>query len=205
MTFLEIMEEVAKNAGVRIPTSVTGTDPDAIKLGQFINEAGREIARRADWSILRKTATVSTVGMDAQYPIADDFDRLSPGLSVFSGQSKIRGSLTPDEWAGLTPMKGEPRYFFLSAKKIAFYPYPNAAENVTVLYQSNRWVYEEATNGFDRMTKNNQESLLDGDLVASGAIWRWRRHVGKDYADYLSEFEAMLEDLAKADSGERAP
>lgn len=205
MTFLEIMVEVAKNAGIAAPSSVTGTDADSIKLSQFINEAGREIARRVDWSVLRKTASLSMTGMDAEYTIASDFDRLSQGLSVICSPYLIRGSLTPDEWAGLTPTKGDPRYFYLKAGKIAFYPYPNSGETVKVMYQSNRWVSEEATNGFDRMTKNNQESLLNGDLVASGATWRWRRHIGKDYADYLSEFEAMLTDLAKADGGERAP
>lgn len=205
MTFLEIMQDVAKNAGIAVPVSVTDTSADAVKLGQFINEAGREIARRVDWSVLRKTATLSMTGLDAEYSIGNDFDRLSRGLNVLSGSVMVRGSLTPDEWAGLTPIKGEPRYYYLAAAKIAFYPYPEAGTSVKVIYQSNRWVAEEATNGFDRMTKNSQESLLNGDLVASGAIWRWRRHVGKDYADYLSEFEAMLEDLAKADSGERAP
>lgn len=205
MTFLEIMRDVAKNAGISLPMTVSTNDPDQVKLGQFINEAGREIARRVDWGALRKTATISGTGQQEEFTIAADFDRLTAGLSVLSEDGPVRGSLTADEWFALTHVEGTPRYFMQRGDKISLWPYLGAGKTATVQYQSNRWVTEEATNGFDTMTKDNQETVLPEYLIVAGAVWRWRRHVGKDFADYLGEYEAMLAEEARADGGVRTP
>lgn len=205
MTFLEIMTDVAKNAGIAIPSTVATLEPDQIKLGQFINEAGREITRRVDWSALRKITTLSGTGADAEFTIANDFDRLPMGLAVMVGTDTVRGSLTADEWFALAAREGTPKYFYLKNNKISFYPYAEAGESIRVQYQSKRWVTEEATNGFDTMTKDNQETPLSGTLIIAGAVWRWRRHIGKDFADYLAEFEALLADKARYDGGVRSP
>ena len=48
-------------------------------------------------------------------------------------------------------------------------------------------------------------AMIPEDLIEMGATWRWRRHVGKDYADQVAEFEAALGDRAKGDSAVRLP
>lgn len=205
MTFLEIMTDVAKNAGIEAPATVATLDPDQTKLGQFINETGREIARRVDWSALRKATTLTGTGLASEFTIANDFDRLPIGLAVMVGVATVRGSLTADEWFALDPREGTPKYFHLKNSKMSFYPYAEAGETIRVQYQSNRWVTEEATSGFDTMTKDIQDSPLSGHLIVAGAVWRWRRHIGKEFADYLAEFEALLADKARYDGGVRSP
>ena len=205
MTFLEIMQRVAKNAGIDIPATTASTDPDRIKIALFINETGKELARRVDWRSLRKTVTLTGDGTSNSHTIAADFARLPEGMAVRCDGTPVRGSLTTEEWFSLEPVEGSPRYFFLDSRNIGFYPYLPSGKQVTVQYQSARWVTEPGTQGFEEMTNDAQDTPLNGDLIAFGAYVRWRRHIGKDFADHQAEFEAMLADIAKAEGGVRAP
>lgn len=201
MTFLSIMQGTAKNAGIAVPSTVGGTDPDTIKLSEFINESGLEIRRRVDWRALRKVAAITGDGTAAPKPIAPDFDRLPLGLRVTAGGEPVRGSLTQDEWFGLPETEGAPRYFFLSAGQLGLWPYLAAAATASVQYQSIYWVAGDK----DAMTVDGDTALFDEELVMRGAVWRWRRHVGKDFSDQMAEYEAMLSDRASFDGGVRSP
>lgn len=202
MSFLTIMQTVAKNAGIEAPATTGSSDPDPVKLAQFINEAGQELVRRADWGPLRKTVTLTGTGTSADYTIASDFDRLTMGMNVIVGMKAVRGSLTPDEWFSLPPTAGEPRYYHLRGKLLAFYPYPTLGTEVRVQYQSKNWVNSGAAS---KLAIDNDAAMIPESLIEMGAIWRWRRHVGKDFADHLAEFEAAFVDGARNDSAVRLP
>lgn len=201
MTFLTIMQTVATNAGIEV-TTTGSNDADHVKLAQFINEAGQELARRVDWGPLRKITTIAGTGAAVDHPLPADLDRLAMGMNVSYAGSPVRGSLTPDEWMSLAPIKGAPRYYYLSGSKISFYPYLATGSEVRLQYQSKNWVNNGAKAA---LTIDTDTSLISEDLIAMGATWRWRRHVGKDFSDYLAEFEAVLVDRAKFDSAVRLP
>lgn len=201
MTFLSVMQNLATNASVAIPTTAGQNDADSTKFREFINEAGKEIARRVDWSALRKTATLTGTGASIPHTIADDYDRLARGLNVVADGQPVRGSLTQDEWFGLDPVEGTPRYFYLANSQMAFWPYLANAETARVQYQSKNWVSGDK----DEMTTDNDTALFDENLLLLGALWRWRRHVAKDFADNMAEFEAALADRASFDGGVRQP
>lgn len=202
MTFLSIVQNVAKNAGLSVPgTAQTTSDDEVVKLAQFVNESGQELARRVDWGVLRKSATLAGLGTTADFVVAADFDRLSRGLNVVSQGNPVRGSLTPDEWFSLVPAVGSPRYYYLRSNRIAFYPSPSIGLPVRVQYQTKNWV----DGGGDRFTQDTQGALIPERLIELGATWRWRRHVGKDYSDHMAEYEAALADRAQFDAGERLP
>lgn len=200
MSFLSIMKAVAKNAGVVAPQSVSGSD-DAVLFSQFINEAGQEIARRVDWSALRKTATLTGDGTPAPHAIGTDFDRLTRGLNVIHDGNPVRGGLTQDEWLSLPTTQGPPRFYYLANREMAFWPYLAISDTATVQYQSQNWVAGDKA----AMEANEDASLVPDDLVAAFAIVKWRRHVGKDFSDNLAEAEAMLADRAQFDGGVRLP
>lgn len=200
MTLLAIAQAVAKNAGIEVPASITNSDPDHILLVQFINEAGAEVARRVDWGVLRKTATLTGDGAAKVFDLPADFDRFGIGLSVMGGDGAVRGSLTADEWFMLEPAVGAPRYYYLQGAKISLYPFLKAADTARIQYQSKNW-----TSAGAKMTVGTDTPIIPGALLESGALWRWRRHVGKSYADHVGEFEAQLVDLARNDSGVRLP
>lgn len=201
MTYLEIMQAVAIHAGVEQITSISATDPDHVLFGRLINAAGDEAARRVDWGALRRVATISGVGVQVPFQIAGDYARLASGLAVTAGLSPVRGSLTSDEWAALPQTMGEPRYFYLSGDQIAFYPYLRSAAEASVSYLSRLWVAGDKA----KLSLAGDTPVIPDALLVSGATWRWRRHVGKDFSDHLAEFEAQLADFSRFDGGVRQP
>jgi hypothetical protein len=206
MSYLTVMQAVAANAGIRIPATAVLDEPDQIKLGQFINEAGQEIIRRVDWSVLRTITSLASTGTDDEYAIADDFARLAIGPSVLVDGTPMRGSLTPDEWfsleAAAATSSSPARYYYLRANNLSFYPYPASGSTIRVQYQSLNWVNDGDAAVLEL---DADEPMISESLLTLGGIWRWRRHVGKDYADHMAEFESVLIDEARFDSGIRSP
>lgn len=203
MTYLEIMQAVAIHAGVEQITAISTTDADHVVFGRVINAAGDEVARRVDWGVLRKSVALSGIGSPAELSLPEDFARLTAGLAVTAGAGAgpVRGSLTPDEWASLPATMGDPRYFYLAGRQMSFYPFLRAGAGAQVVYQSLNW----ATGERARLTLAGDTPLVPAALLVSGALWRWRRHVGKDFSDHLAEFEAQLSDFARFDGGGRLP
>lgn len=205
MRLLEIIQAVAVEIGIEQPATATSSDPDMVRLTRFINDAGCEAIRRVDWLALRKIASLTGAGSSIAYPIGEDFDRLPVGLSVSVAGMPVRGSLTPDEWFSLDAAQGIPRYFFLSNAAVSFYPYPRSGDPIRVQYQSNAWVKKADDSLATKMDADDDVAIVPGDVVVSGAVWRWRRQVGKDFADEMAEFEAVLTDRARYDGGVRQP
>lgn len=205
MTLLTIAQYVAKNASLKVPDTVETSDDDAVRIVQFINEAGAECARRVDWSVLRKSHLITGAGVDTAYPLPSDYARLTRGMSVRVADGAIRGGLSPDEWLSLSPVMGAPRFYRIDAARIGFYPYPIGGASIRVQYVSGNWAVTDNGGGISVMTRNTDAALISETLIARGAVWRLRRHIAADYEDYLAEFEAMLADLSTADGAVRIP
>jgi hypothetical protein len=203
MSLLSIAANVAANVGVKAPLSVLANvnDQNAIKIATFSQETGDELARRADWSALRKTVTLVGDGTSSAIALPSNFLRLIPGLSVMtSAGAAIRTGLSSDEWNSLTPTEGTPRFARLIGGSIALYPYLAYAATATVTYQSNAWAPSGST-----WANDGDVPLVPERLVTQGTIWRWRRQLGQDFQDYLAEYEASIADYAKFDDGLRSP
>ena len=202
MTLLTIAQGVARNASLELPDTVqSADDPDAVKIVGFINETGQELARRFDWSVLRKTHLIEGTGFDVKFPLPADYSRMTQGMAVAYGVNAVRGGVSDDEWFSLEPAEGAPRYFKLFGASIGFYPYPPEGQPVRLSYISKHWTAD----GDTFLESDSDIPLIDETLLERGAIWRMRRHIGQDYQDYLAEFEAILADMARADRAERLP
>lgn len=201
MNVLDIAKAVAPTLAIAAPSVVvSNSDPTVVKLLQMMNEAGREVAQRADWGALEKIATLTGTGTSAAYTLPTDYARLSLGNAVLSSGVAVRGGLSRDEWLSMTPVEGAPRYFRLTGDKISFYPYPALSAPVLVAYQSKHWC-----TGGESFTADDQKPLVPHQLVCRGTVWRWKRSEGQDFSDYLAEYEAMFEQLAGTDQRERLP
>lgn len=203
MTILEIIAAVCKNVGLPVPASaVANTERRYVELVQFAKEAADEIARRADWSALRSTATITGTGTNDNFALPSGFGRLTLGSAVSIGGVPLRGGISQDEWFALTPITGTPRYFRVNGtSSISFYPYPAAAASISVSYVTKNW----CSNGTANWTDDANTPLIPDELVTKGTIWRFKRKSGQDFSDYLAEFEAILTDLAGTDMQDRSP
>ena len=201
MTLLSIARAIAINTGTQIPTEVlSSSDPSALKIVEFTQEAGEEIARRVDWGELRLTTTLTGTGTNDDFNLPSDFARLVPGNAVTIAGAPIRVGMSADEWNSLTPISGTPRYARLTGASISFYPYPTLGAEIKIAYQSKEWCGNGTAWGSD-----SDFGTVPELLIQQGALWRWRRQLGQDYQDYLAEFESSLAEYAKFDDGMRLP
>lgn len=202
MTILEIIQAVAKNVGVDVPSqAVANTDREYVNLIRFSEEAAEELTRRVDWGALRATTTIIGTGTNDDFALPAAFSRLTMGNAVSASGAPVRGGISQDEWFTLTPVEGTPRYFRLGTDTMSFYPFPASAATVSVSYQSKNW----CSNGSDGWTADAETPLVPADLVVKGTIWRFKRNLGQDFSDYLGEFEAALADRANFDTRARTP
>lgn len=201
MSALSVAQAVAANVGIAKPSAlVSSTDPNAVKLLQMVNEAGQEVARRADWGRLEKTFQITGAGSNDAFDLPDDFSRLTTGNAVLASGMPVRGSLSRDEWFSLGEREGQPRYFRLAGSRISFWPYPKSGEVVLVSYLSTEWC-----EGGEAFEADDNVSYVPEVLLEMGAVARWKRSIGADFSDYQAEYEATLEQLAMFDQRERLP
>lgn len=223
MSFATVVEAMARNVGVPEPDVILGSSDRTVQeMVQFINEAGQEIARRVDWGHLNRSTTLNGDGTNKVHALPADFARLVRGICVTHNGSPVR-SLSQAEWAALTPVEGQPRYFLLEGQQITFWPFLAAGLNVTadiatvtadqsdatadgllptdtvdLSYQSLYW-----TPGAKEFVSSLDEPLISEELLLLCAIVRYRRQKGMDYADFEAEYEAAIGDLATFDDRSR--
>lgn len=202
MSLLSAMRTVATNVGIAPPDSVVGNiDPDAVKLLQFANETGQELARRVDWARMRKSQLILGTGFAALFDLATDYSRMVEGWGVTQDSNPVRGGLTGDEWNALPPVEGAPRYYQVIGQQIGFYPFPSEGLQITASYLSTGWT----SAGGNTFAGDTETTLFPERLLEMGTTWRQKRHVGADYSDYLAEYEAALADEARFDGMVRLP
>jgi hypothetical protein len=202
MSLLTIAQAVARNTAIAVPSAAAGsTDRDMVNIVQFSIDTANELARRVSWGALRNTATITGTGANANFALPAGFSRLIDGNAVLIGGVAIRGGLSPDEWASLAPVEGVPRFFRLVGKTISFWPYPVLDASISVSYQSEFW----CSNGSAAWSADDETALIPEDAIAKGTIWRQRRHIGQDFADYMAEYEAAMADYATFDERARSP
>lgn len=198
MSLLTICQGLALNVGMASPT-VVATSPDRqwAEGKQFANEAGLELNRRVDWGHQFAETTLTGDGTNKVFSLPSAFARVSAGIPVLSGTAIVR-PLSRQEWNGLVPVVGTPRYFLLQGNTMTLWPYLANAATVLVKYQSNAWC--SAGTAF---VADGDTSFIDEDLLLKCLIVRWRRQKGMDFADQEAEYEAELATVAKFDDRSR--
>lgn len=119
MTLLSICQDVAREAGVKVPATIIGnTDGTAVRLLALANREGKRLAKRANWTVLHAEHTFDLVWCPAVSGVAEagcseagnlEGNRLYDLPSDFSHflnrtvwnrdeQWTIAGPLSPGEW-----------------------------------------------------------------------------------------------------------
>lgn len=195
MSLLTIAENVSMSIGMTKPTQITtSTDREHAELLRYITETCIEMTRRVQWGDLTASTVLTGDGTAKIHTLPAAFDRLVSGVCA-TGDAGIIRPLTQQEWASLTPVQGDPRYFLLRDDTIQFYPYLASGETVTITYQSGYFVGGTAKT----FTADSQSPIFDERTVELGTIARWKRQKGQSYQDHEAEYEAMLSQQASAD------
>ncbi len=198
MTLLSAINEVCDVVSLDRFASVYGSnDPNAQTMVAFAQEAGDEVARRADWQRMLSTHTAST----SPENLPSDFQRMTPGGAVRTAAGDFFRPITSSsQWAVIVGVPSAQPYFFIKGQQILFSPAASAVGAV-IDYLSKNWVLQDPGGPGDTLTSDDDKTLFPERLLTKGIIWRWKRQKGLPYDDNLAEFESDLLLEINADRG----
>jgi hypothetical protein len=172
------------------------TDAGAQTMVELAQEAGDEIARRADWKALLAQSVLAT----SPATLPADFQRFAPGGALFTaGFLPVRPVTNSGQWVIVSTLPSIQPYYFLSGNKVQTSP-PSAAIGATLYYLSKNWI--ASTGGMTAAYQADDDTAVFPErLLTKNIIWRWLRKGGLSYSDELAEFEADLVQEINADRG----
>ncbi|MBM3091610.1 hypothetical protein GFB56_12365 [Ensifer sp. T173] len=198
MTLLSAINQVCDVVSLDQFDSIYGSnDPNARTMVALAQEAGDEIARRADWQQLLK----ERVALSSPEPLPDDYERLTPGGAVRSAAGAFYRPVTnSSQWAVIVGVVSAQPYFFIKGNQVLFSPAATGVGSV-IEYVSKFWVLHDPDGPGDTLEADDDTTLFPERLLVKGILWRWKRQKGLPFDDNLAEFEADLLQEINADRG----
>ena len=198
MTAEAILTNILLEIGLDRPSpQLTSGDYEIRQIKAFMNAAGKDICRRAEWSRLYRELVVP--GNVSAMALPDEFQEMAEKGAVRlnkSGFHPVRPIIAPEQWDFLSSRPSIQPFYHLAGGEILFSPALDSG-GAKIRYVSKHWVNNKA-----EITQNSDHLLIPERLVEKGTIWRWKRQKGLPYDDILAEFEADLIAEIKADRGE---
>jgi len=208
MTLKTISDAVAdETKGPRPDTIAENADPAAQSVLRLINRVGYRLMQKYPWTVLREEEVISTPGVETMVSAAampSDFNRFVPEtMWDRDSNNLISGPVSSVEWNGLKVQQfsSQNRKFYYRGGAILTQPVMDAGVTVAFEYIKNTWA--TTTGGVPKayMTIDTDVTLLDEELVISGAIYAWLDAEGQPSNSAFSRFKDMFDTLADLDQG----
>jgi hypothetical protein len=193
MSAQDVIQQVYREIGLSGAATFSATSYEALQIVNEINEGGRDIASRAEWSKLFGTFTAAIAA--TSQPLPDDFQEMADSGTVIVAGAAFRPVTAPEAWAFLGRSPSATGYYHLRGGNILFSRALPA--QATITYLSKNWV----AGGKSKITDDGDALLIPERLVTRAGVWRWNRLKGFAYDDLAAEFEADLETYVTADRG----
>lgn len=193
-----ILIDILNEIGIdRSNPQVNATDFEMRQIVDFMNEAGDEIAERAEWSKMYNDWVIP--GNQSYADLPSDWRKIaSTGSARVTGTyAPIRLITDPETWGFLQSRPSTRQYCHIASDRLNFAPQLSAA-GATVKYQVKAWIEDDKL----AITENGDNFLIPESLIVKGTVWRWKRQKGLPYDDHVAEYEASIITLLKADRGE---
>lgn len=204
-TMLELCQGVARRVGVEVPTSIIGNaDDTAQRLRGAADAAGRALLRR-DWRCLTFEGTINLAAgtLDYALPTAPAFHHFKPPADVYdrtlyrpaSGPSSSstfqRDKAAIGSLAGLDPLFAVRADVATRAPRLYLSRDLGRTGVLGFDYVTREWV-DVGGGGFsDSWQADGNTALFDEYLLDLCIEWRFRKAIGRAYAQELNEAEAV--------------
>ena len=201
MSLLTLMRRVSLQSSLPVfDTIVSNTDRTVIELLNAAHEAGEEITRRAEWSMLYAEDTVPALATSRTLPTG--FHRLIQGGAISYAASPFTPILpvkAADVWLAISNAPSAQPYYFIKSGAIRFSP-AIPTGGALVRYVTGNWI---SSNGSPVSTfaTDADTPYFTEPLLALGTLWRYKRMKGLQFDDIEAEFEAELAREIAADRG----
>lgn len=201
-TLLQIAIATADELGIQRPSTVAASaDQQVQQLLALLNREGKELAARegisGGWPQLRKERSITTVIGTASYDFPTDLQYFM-NTTGWDRTTKwpLRGPISPQEWqvlkSGTVGSVGLRTRFRIMAGQIYFDPTPTTVETIVFEYYSDTWCASTLGVAQRIWAADNDVPLLPDDCFILGAMWRFRRAKGLDYAQEFAAYEDLV-------------
>lgn len=211
MTFLQVVQKVALRVIGAQPSSAFAPANDRQTVREIVdlaNDMAQDIAASQDWQALTKIATITGDGIETQFDLPSDFDRMLLASELvdpanwFWGYGQIA---TVNEWLRLKSLGYEwitPGAWIIIGNQFNFLPAPGSGQEAEYPY-----ITKNIVNGVsgpkESFTADSDEFVLDERLLTLGTVWRWKEEKGLEYAEDMQTYETALSQRQAKDPGGR--
>ena len=200
MSLLSTLQNVCNRVGLNAPSYVIGnTDPQVSQLLALLNEEGEDLAQRAQWQVLTKEASFTTVATETQGAMST----IAPGMKFIVNDTiwnrdlrrPVFGPLESQRWQQLKAMamQGPFNQFRIRGDSLLMIPAPAAGQTCYFEYVTTYWVHD-AVSTTDRSSYASDDDVayLDESLLALGVAWRWKAMKGFDFTIDQEKYEQRV-------------
>lgn len=209
MSLLSIVQGVALRCNFPQPSvAFASTDPVIQLMVACAQDAGDDASERVDWAALKQQALTIFTGNGATpaFPVPIGFQRLSPSdvfISSLYPTLRMPGPVNEDDLIAMKrlPITAQPsvwrQVIFNGVMSIEFFPVLSAGEVVSYVYAAGTWITGTLGNPYSPSIwqADTDLSLIPERIIRLGAVWRWKRRKGLDYAEEMTDYEGALDRL----------
>lgn len=203
---LGVVQTVCGEIGLPIPTTVVGSTTQQIRqLVAFANVTGDSLRDEADWPVLRKTATITTVNGTAGYTVS-----LASGGNTYTCSRIITetgwdatnswyfvGSVDDQEWqrwqygVQTTPVR---RIWRTTADNaIEVFPTPTVnGDSLVVAFITDLWAQTNTGAPSGSLSADTDVHLFNDRLFLLGLKWRFLEAKGLPFAAPKDEYDRII-------------
>lgn len=184
----------------RFDSLVSNTSVTARDVMAAMRMAGEEIAKRAEWTRMVKSATVSSG--ESLYELPTDFHRLIQGNAVqllTTPYTPVLVISSNNLFSMVSLLNSTQPYCAVRNGSIIFEP--SLTANATVRYITKNWLEDDDDVELDVPSADANTVVFPDQLLGLGTLWRYKRSKGLGFADIKQDFDDLLEIEIKADRG----
>jgi hypothetical protein len=212
MTLLSIVQGVALRCGITPPVgAISNSDPTIQQIIALVQDEGDEDAANYDWRNIKIACNFTGDGTTTNWALPADFDRWPTAGACFWSASypmiPLQGPISDTDLMAMQalPVKPVRPVWNMIGPELYVWPALAAGEVVSGQYRSTNWILS----GADGVTRqavwlaDTDTALINERVIMLGAIWRWKRAKGLDYAEDMKTWSSALEVAAAHDRGNR--
>lgn len=211
MTLLTICQNVAREVGITVPSTIVGnTAKEATVLLRFAERTGDQIAQAHDWTVLLVEHTFTTTSGNAYYDLPAGFRRFVTETAWDrTNYRSMRGPLTPQEWqmrkSGIVSSAGILRNWRVKpvsgVAKFYVDPTPASTDSLVFEYITDYWCQSSGGTAQASWATDADTARIDEDLIEMGVIVRMLNRLGRPYLEEKMEFERDMSRRWARDGG----
>lgn len=208
MSILEAMQSASlRLLGQKPGTFFGSTNVFEMEIADLINEVAIDVLKYQDWQGLTKFTQIAGDGVQAEFGVPADFDRMLKTTRIddsnywFWGYSRIL-DVSDFEQIAQSGFQATPGVWALYGNRLRFAPAPTGTANypyITGLYALDAGTQEPK----GAFTSDTDTFLLPTRLLTLGLVWRWRENKKLDASGDQEAFIKALDEYGSADKGGR--